>query len=53
VTINKFRSILYTVAKYLGDVQALTSPRKGSIIRRIQRRLLGRIAGKLIGKVVK
>lgn len=53
MTIQKFRSKLYKLAKFLGDAQAVTSKRKGSISRRIQRRVLGKFFGKFIGRIVK
>ena len=49
MTINKFRSILYATAKYSGDVQAVTSKRKGSISRRIMRRIAGYFTGRALG----
>lgn len=53
MSINKFRSVLYTTAKYLGDVQALTSKKEGAVKKRIFRRILGYMFGKSIGKIVK
>lgn len=53
MTLNKFRGVLYTVAKLLGDVQAVKSKRKGAVSRRIQRRLLGKLFGKTISKLVR
>lgn len=52
-TINKLRSKMYFGAKILGDVQAVLSPRKGAIERRIGRRILGKVFGRIIGKIVK
>ena len=51
MTINQLRSVLYGAAKYLGDAQALLSPRKGAIIRRIARRIAGRLTGIALGKM--
>ena len=48
MTINKFRSLLYTVAKLLGDVQAVRSNRKGAIQRRIARRVAGKVMGRTV-----
>lgn len=45
---NQFRSFLYGLAKFLGDIQAIRSPRKGAIPRRIGRRIAGRAAGKIL-----
>ncbi len=41
----KFRSFLYTLAKLLGDVNAV---RRGRIGRRIGRRVAGRVVGKQV-----
>jgi hypothetical protein len=51
MTINRFRRILYALAKYLGDAQAVTSKRKGAVSRRVGRRIAGRIAGKALGRL--
>lgn len=48
MTIAKLRSWMYPLAKYLGDVQAVQSKRKGSISRRVTRRLAGKITGRTI-----
>lgn len=45
--INKIRSILYTVAKILGDFNAV---QKGKLGERILRRILGKATGRFIGK---
>jgi len=47
---NKFRGFLYTLAKILGDVNAVN---KGKVGKRIGRRVVGRAAGKGIGKLFK
>lgn len=51
MTLNKFRRFLYMLSKYLGDAQAITSKRKGSVSRRVGRRIAGRITGKGLGKL--
>ena len=51
MSINKFRGFLYALAKILGDIQAIQSPRPGAIERRIKRRLLGKIMGRIMGKI--
>lgn len=51
MSISKFRSILYALAKGLGDVQAVTSKRKNAIPKRIGRRVVGKITGRAIGKL--
>lgn len=53
MTLNQFRGLLYALAKYLGDLQALTSPRKGAIPRRIGRRIAGKITGRFLGGLFK
>jgi hypothetical protein len=45
---NDFRSFLYTLAKLLGDVNAV---QKGRVPRRIARRVAGRITGQALGKI--
>lgn len=52
MTINKFRSILYAVAKIIGDVQAATHKKPGQAIpNRIARRISGKVTGQLLGKI--
>ncbi len=54
MTINKIRSLLYPLAKYLGDLQAICSKRKGAIGRRVGRRVAGHITGKhILGRMFK
>ena len=48
MTINKFRSFLYKLAKYLGDYNAI---RKGKIKQRVKRRIFGKITGRMMGKI--
>jgi len=42
------RSLLYFLARLLGDITAV---RKGRIGKRIGRRVAGRVTGKLLGKL--
>ncbi|WP_372675183.1 hypothetical protein [Aquicoccus sp.] len=51
MTLNKFRRFFYMLSRYLGDAQAVTSKRKGSVSRRVGRRIAGRITGKGLGKL--
>lgn len=51
MTINKFRKWLYALAKYSGDVQAVTSKKKGAIPKRIGRRIVGKMTGRAIGSL--
>jgi len=47
-TINQTRTLLYTIARLLGDVQAVKSGRIG---RRILRRAAGKITGRALGRL--
>jgi len=54
MTISKFRSKLYALAKILGDVQAATHKKPSTAIpKRIGRRLAGKITGRTIGALFK
>ncbi len=46
----KLRSLLYFLARAMGDVSAV---KKGKVGKRIGRRIIGRSAGKGIGKLFK
>lgn len=49
VSISKTRSRLYKLARILGDLQALTSPKPSKTVpRRIARRVAGRASGKIL-----
>jgi len=48
LSINKFRSFLYKLAKYLGDINAI---RKGKIKQRIKRRIAGKATGRMLRKI--
>jgi len=48
MSIGRTRGLLYTLARILGDVQAV---RKGTVGRRIGRRLVGRASGRGIGRL--
>jgi hypothetical protein len=50
MSINKTRSVLYKLAKLLGDVNAV---QKGKIGQRIGRRITGKIIGRLLGRFFK
>jgi len=47
---TSFRSLLYTLAKILGDVNAV---KKGKVSKRVGRRLTGRLTGKAMRKLFK
>jgi len=46
---NKFRGLLYTFAKLLGDVNAVA---KGKVGRRVGRRIAGKLTGRALGRRV-
>jgi hypothetical protein len=50
MSLNKTRSFLYALARFLGDVNAV---RRGKIGQRVGRRVAGKIVGKLFGKFFK
>ncbi|MFP5111822.1 hypothetical protein ACSU64_05520 [Bacillaceae bacterium C204] len=50
MTIGKIRSILYSIAKILGDTNAV---KRGKVGKRIERRVVGKITGRLLGKLFK
>ena len=47
---NKFRGLLYTLAKLLGDVNAVA---KGKVGRRVGRRLAGKLTGRALWRLFK
>ena len=54
MSISKFRSKLYALAKFLGDVHAATHKKPGNAIpKRIGRRIAGKITGRLVGSLFK
>lgn len=48
MSINRTRGLLYTLAKVLGDVQAV---RRGRIGRRVARRAVGKTTGRALSKL--
>lgn len=48
MSIGRTRGLLYTLARILGDVQAV---RKGTVGRRIGRRIVGRASSRGIGRL--
>jgi len=48
MTVSKFRTLLYAVARGLGDVSAV---QKGTVAKRIARRAAGRVTGGLLGRL--
>ena len=52
MTLSKFRSKLYALARIAGDVQAATHKKPGKAIpKRIGRRIVGKITGRIIGSI--
>jgi len=52
MTLNKFRSKLYALAKILGDVQVVTHKKPAKAIpKRIGRRIAGKITGRIMGSI--
>ena len=48
--ISKTRGLLYSLAKFLGDVNAV---KKGTVGKRVVRRAAGKATGKLLGRLFK
>lgn len=48
MTIAKFRAMLYTLAKLLGDVRAVQT---NTVPKRIARRLAGKATGRILGRI--
>lgn len=51
MSVHKTRSFLYTLARLLGDYQALSSGRPDKIAKRIGRRAVGRMTGRAMRKL--
>jgi len=50
MSFSKIRGVLYAIAKYLGDVQAVQKAIKSGNIRPIIMRIIRRIYGKITGR---
>ena len=50
MSLNKTRGFLYTLAKLLGDAQAV---KNGNVGKRVARRAAGKATGKALGKLFK
>lgn len=48
MSISKIRSILYFLARILGDINAV---RRGRIVERVARRATGRVTGKFLQRL--
>ena len=53
MNIHKTRSLLYRLAKLLGDISALSSGKPGKITKRIARRITGKATGRVFRKLFK
>lgn len=53
MSISKIRGFLYSLAKILGDIQAISSGNPKKIGKRIGRRVTGKATGRLFGKIFK
>jgi hypothetical protein len=47
-SLSAFRSFLYGLARFLGDVSAV---RRHQVTRRVKRRIAGRITGRWLGRI--
>lgn len=47
---NSLRSLLYALARILGDVNAI---KKGRVGKRIVRRVTGKVTGRALGKILR
>jgi len=50
MSFSKIRGVLYSVAKYLGDIQAIQRAIKSGSIRPLVMRIIRRIYGKITGR---
>lgn len=48
ITISKVRGTMYTTAKFLGDVQAISSGSPKKMFKRFLRRIVGKYAARFI-----
>jgi len=53
MSINKTRGILYTIARLLGDLSAITSRGSGKVSKRIGRRAAGKATGRVFRRLFK
>lgn len=53
MSFNKTRGLLYRIAKFLGDLQAISSGSPGKMTRRVGRRAAGKVTGRAIGRLFK
>ena len=48
MSFSSFRSLLYRLARLLGDVNAVE---KGKVPQRVERRVVGKVFGRILGKL--
>jgi hypothetical protein len=48
MSINRVRSLLYRLARLLGDVNAVE---KGKVPQRVERQIVGRMTARILGKL--
>jgi hypothetical protein len=48
VSVNRVRSVLYTLARFLGDYEAV---KRGRVEKRLARRTVGRVTGRSLGRL--
>ncbi len=53
MSIHKTRGLLYTLARLLGDVSAVSSGDPKKMVKRVGRRGAGRVTGKALRKLFK
>ncbi|WP_188624096.1 hypothetical protein [Caldalkalibacillus thermarum] len=53
MNLRHFRSFLYTLAKFLGDVQAVKSGDPKKMAKRVGRRTAGKATGRMLRKLFK
>ncbi|HPU00788.1 MAG: hypothetical protein GX890_07555 [Firmicutes bacterium] len=53
MSINKTRSVLYAIARLLGDINAISSGSPKKVGQRIARRAAGRATGKALRRIFK
>jgi hypothetical protein len=53
MSVNKVRGLFYTIARLLGDFQAVSSGSPQKMTKRVGRRITGRATGKAMRKLFK
>ncbi|MDY6791549.1 MAG: hypothetical protein SWH54_09795 [Thermodesulfobacteriota bacterium] len=53
MSFSKTRGFLYWLAKFLGDISAITSGNPKKITKRVGRRVAGKATGKFLNKLFK